>query len=63
MKEIYRWRDGEDVHEYRFMDNVCTGFFSNGKEQAKPQKYKGRSMTDAWLSNLPKAGFKLVTNY
>ena len=63
MKEIYRWVDKENkVHEYRFMDGVCEGFFTDGVESALEQNYKGKPITDTWLSVLPIAGFNKITD-
>ena len=50
-----------DIHEYRFTDGICDGFFTNDIESAVEQNYKGRHITDDWLANLPEAGFKKVT--
>lgn len=60
-KEIFRWVDGENIHEYRFTDGVCDGFFSNNKE--KDSVDKGKLITDIWRKNLPEAGFKEVNQY
>lgn len=57
-KEIFRWVDGENIHEYRFTDGVFDGFFSNDKE--KDSVDKGKLITDIWRKNLPEAGFKEV---
>lgn len=61
MKQIFRWVNGSDVHEYRFTDGICDGFFTNGVEAAVEQGYKGRPITDAWLKSLPDAGFVEIT--
>lgn len=57
MNQIFRWVNGDNVHEYRFIDGICDGFFTNGVETALEQRYKGKPITDAWLANLPDAGF------
>jgi len=56
MKGTFRWIDKDNnVHEYRFTNNICDGFFSNDK--LTNPKYKGRELTEVWRKNLPEAGF------
>lgn len=56
-KRVFRWIDGENIHEYRFTNRICDGFFSNDKEL---YNYKGRELTKTWEENLPIAGFKEI---
>ncbi len=57
MKQVFRWVSPRGTHEYRFTDGVCDGFFSNDVEDAIEMGYKGKPITDPWLSALPEAGF------
>jgi len=59
-REIYRWLSDGDMHEYRFLNGVCEGFFSNDVERHKEQNYKGRKLTETWKKGLQEAGFLLV---
>lgn len=60
MREIFRWIDKEGgVHEYRFEDNICEGFFSNGVEG---KDYKGKVLTDTFREGLEDAGFKIINS-
>lgn len=62
MREIFRWIDKDGgIHEYRFTNNVCDGFFSNGIEAHQEQNYKGRLMDVNWREGLKLAGFDLLT--
>lgn len=62
MKQIFRWVNDNGVHEYRFTDGICDGFFTNDVESALQMGYKGKPITDEWLANLPSAGFEEVTS-
>ena len=61
MEQIFRWKSESGVHEYRFTDGICDGFFSNDVEGAIEMGYKGKPITDMWLAALPEAGFIEVT--
>lgn len=60
MKEIFRWINGEDINEYRFTDEICDGFFTNGVESGRD--HKGKELTPLWRENLTLAGFMRVTD-
>ena len=59
--EIYRWIDEEgNVHEHRFENGKCLGFFTNGVNRFN---YENRELTEQWRKNLIECGFKpLSTN-
>lgn len=64
MDQIFRWIDQDkNVHEYRFTDGVCDGFFSNGVENNPEQNYKGRELTDEFRETIESRGFDLVCEF